>query len=65
MAIPDYEALMLPLLKFASDGSEHRISNAVIALCDEFGLTSEERQQLLPSGKQATIAIVTRIDPCL
>jgi restriction system protein len=56
MAIPDYETLMLPLLKIAGDGQEHRISDAVNQLGRDFKLTQEERQQLLPSGKQTTFA---------
>ncbi len=53
MAIPDYKTLMLPVLKLASDGKEHKFSQAVEALADEFGLTTEERVELLPSGSQA------------
>lgn len=56
MAIPDYETLMLPVLKVAGDGQEHRIGDVVDQLSREFGLTEEERQQILPSGKQATFA---------
>jgi restriction system protein len=56
MAIPDYETLMLPLLKIAGDGQEHRISDIVDQLARDFKLTEEERQQLLPSGKQTTFA---------
>jgi len=56
MAIPDYQALMLPTLKVAGDGQEHRISDVVNQLAVEFGLTEEERQQILPSGKQHTFA---------
>src|ERR1700730_8495173 len=56
MPIPDYETLMLPLLKIASDGQEHRIGEAVDQLANTFRLTDEERQQLLPSGKQATFS---------
>ncbi|MCB1805578.1 MAG: restriction endonuclease [Candidatus Competibacteraceae bacterium] len=53
MAIPDYQTLMLPVLKLAADAQEHKFSHAVIALADEFGLTEEERNELLPSGSQA------------
>lgn len=53
MAIPDYQTLMLPVLKLASDGKEHKFSSAVEGLADEFGLTMEERSELLPSGSQA------------
>lgn len=53
MAIPDYQTLMLPVLKLAADGSEHKFSQAVEQLADEFELTTEERNELLPSGSQA------------
>ncbi len=56
MAIPDYQTLMLPVLKVAGDGQEHRIGDAVNQLARDFGLTEEEQQQILPSGKQATFA---------
>ena len=56
MAIPDYQTLMLPVLKVAGDGQEHRISNVVSQLSHDFGLTAEEQQQLLPSGKQTAFA---------
>lgn len=56
MPIPDYETLMLPLLRLAADGDEHRIGDAVDKLAREFNLTDEERQHLLPSGKQATFS---------
>ena len=39
MAIPDYQSLMLPVLKLASDGKEHKFSSAVEELADEFGLS--------------------------
>jgi restriction system protein len=53
MAIPDYQTLMLPVLRLASDGEEHKVSQAVEKIADEFALTSEERTELLPSGSQA------------
>lgn len=53
MAIPDYQTLMLPVLKLASDNKEHKFSQAVEELADEFNLTTEERSDLLPSGSQA------------
>lgn len=45
---------MLPLLRLAGDGREHSLREAVDALTDEFGLTEQERRELLPSGRQAT-----------
>jgi restriction system protein len=56
MAIPDYQTLMVPVLKVAGDGQEHRIGDVINRLARDFGLTEEERQQILPSGKQATFA---------
>jgi restriction system protein len=53
MAIPDYQTLMLPVLKLASDQTEHKFSQAVEELADQLSLTSEERNVLLPSGSQA------------
>lgn len=54
MPIPDFQSLMLPLLKLAADGCEHTIGEAVESLAKEFKLTDEERRHLLPSGTQAT-----------
>jgi len=51
MAVPDYQSLMLPVLR-ASAGGEIRISDAVDKLASQLGLTPEERAELLPSGKQ-------------
>lgn len=52
MAIPDYQMLMLPLLRFAADGKEHTAREAVATLADQFQLTATERSELLPSGQQ-------------
>lgn len=50
MPIPDYQTLMLPLLRFACDGREHRARDAVEALAKEFSLSDEELSVMLPSG---------------
>ncbi|MDE3241818.1 MAG: restriction endonuclease [Nitrospirota bacterium] len=52
MSIPDYETLMLPLLKLAAEanGQEVPLPSAVGKLADQFNLTDDERQELLPSG---------------
>ncbi len=54
MAIPDYQSIMLPLLRFAADGNEHSLREAIEGLSEKFGLTESERKQLLPSGQQPT-----------
>jgi len=50
MPIPDYQTLMLPLLRLASDSVEKPFRDAVERLADEFSLTDEERTEMLPSG---------------
>ncbi|MDQ3374870.1 MAG: restriction endonuclease [Acidobacteriota bacterium] len=52
MSIPDYQTLMLPLLHFAGDKTEHSAQEAAIVLAEEFALNEIELQKLLPSGKQ-------------
>ena len=52
MAIPDYQTIMLPLLKFAADNKEHFLREAVDYLADEFELSEGERKEMLPSGTQ-------------
>lgn len=54
MAIPDYQTLMLPLLRLAADGADHKFRDAVEQLAAEFGLTADERSELLPSGTAPT-----------
>jgi len=52
MTIPDFQSIMLPLLKFCSDGKEHTNREALDTLAQEFSLTEEEQKELLPSGQQ-------------
>jgi restriction system protein len=47
---------MLPLLKFASDGTPHRLQDAIASLSDQFNLSKSEREELLPSGTQFVMA---------
>ncbi len=54
MAIPAFQDLTLPLLWLTVDGAEHKISDMVATLADQFQLSDEERAQLLPSGVQRT-----------
>ncbi|MGQ9852381.1 MAG: restriction endonuclease [Candidatus Oleimicrobiaceae bacterium] len=52
MPIPDYQSLMMPLLKLAESGQEHAFHPTVERLADDFRLTQAEREELLPSGTQ-------------
>jgi len=56
MAIPDFQTLMLPLLKLSASEKEWRTSDAVAVLADQFNLSQEERTALLPSGRQSSFA---------
>jgi len=53
MAIPDFQSIMLPLLKYAGDQNEHSLAETTEALAQQFQLTEEEKKELLPSGQQA------------
>lgn len=55
MGIPDFQTLMLPLLKFAADQKEHASHEATDELASQFQLTDEEQEALLPSGRQTII----------
>lgn len=52
MNIPDYQTIMLPLLKRVADGQEHSFPELVEGLATEFKLTETDRRELLPSGGQ-------------
>lgn len=56
MPIPDYQTLMLPVLRIAAEG-ETRVPDVEGRLADLFGLTQDERDQLLPSGRQKVLHI--------
>jgi restriction system protein len=51
--IPDYQKLMLPLLKLLSDSNEHKYRDLIEKLAIEFQITDDERKELLASGNQA------------
>ncbi|MBV9230098.1 MAG: restriction endonuclease [Chloroflexi bacterium] len=52
MAVPDYQSLMLPLLKITSDRHEHNLSATIEALARQLNLSDQDKKELLPSGKQ-------------
>jgi len=53
--IPDYQALMRPVLECASQ-REVRIGDVVEEIADTLGLSQADREELLPSGKQTRFA---------
>lgn len=54
MAIPDYQTLMLPVLKVAAEG-ETRVPDAAEKIANIFNLTDEEREEMLPSNRQRVL----------
>lgn len=55
MAIPDFQSLMLPVLRRLGE-RQWGTAELVAAMADEHGLNDQERKALLPSGRQLTIA---------
>ena len=55
MSIPDFQTLMLPVLKLAAE-KEWRVADTVERLADDFSLSPEDRTTLLPSGRQTTFS---------
>ena len=52
MAIPDFQSIMLPLMRHLQDDREHPTGETLDALAKHFELTEEERRVRLPSGVQ-------------
>ncbi len=52
MPIPDFQSIMLPLLKLLEDAIPHHVRELRPVLEEHFSLTEEERNELLPSGRQ-------------
>ncbi|MCZ8100253.1 MAG: winged helix-turn-helix domain-containing protein, partial [Burkholderiales bacterium] len=52
MPIPDFQSIMLPLLKILADGKIYKYREIIEALVREFQVTEAERKEMLPSGQQ-------------
>ena len=52
--IPDYQTLMRPVLRLATEG-EVKISDVLDRLANEFGLSQDERAEVLPSSGQTIL----------
>ena len=50
MPVPDYETLMLPVLRLIASGAKN-VSECLPTLKDEFGISDEEARELIPSGR--------------
>lgn len=56
MSVPDFQTLMLPVLKQLAAGGEQAPAAVREAVATAFQLTPEDLAELLPSGRQATFA---------
>lgn len=50
--IPDFQSLMLPLLKYIGDNEEHSKKEVVEALAEKINLSEDEKREMLPSRNQ-------------
>jgi restriction system protein len=55
MAVPDFEAMMLPVLRLFAAGAKN-VSECLPALKTEFGLSEDEAAELIPSGAMSFFA---------
>lgn len=46
---------MLPVLKMSAQGGERRVTEISDGIADEFGLSLDERDEMLPSGRQRVL----------
>ncbi|MEP6893396.1 MAG: winged helix-turn-helix domain-containing protein, partial [Gaiellaceae bacterium] len=51
--MPTFQEPMLPLLRLAEDGQEHKLRDATTPLARTLGLSEAEVDELLPSGQQS------------
>jgi len=56
MTVPDFQSMMRPTLVALSDGQARSQSQLRDLLAEAMGVTADERELLLPSGKQAMFA---------
>src|ERR1017187_6818057 len=56
MPIPDYQSLMLPVLRFAADRKEHSLAEFRQRIAAEFKLSDEELAERLASDSQTVFA---------
>lgn len=55
MAVPDFQSFMLPVLRLAANGPL-RTAETIAHVSDYFGLSDEDRQERLASGRQTRVA---------
>ncbi len=56
MAVPDFQTLMLPILRILEDRREYKISEITASIIEWFGLSEDDQKELLPSGRQTRLS---------
>jgi len=56
MPVPTYQDFLLPLLQIANDKKEHLLHETIDYLAKQFNLCEENKQELLPSGRQTKLS---------
>lgn len=51
MAVPKFDALLLPLIQVAADGREHRLNDLVALIADRISLSEADRNEKMASGQ--------------
>lgn len=56
MSVPDFQSLLLPMLRFCADGQTYSMADARAHLARELGLMEADLEERLPSGRQTKFA---------
>lgn len=56
MAVPNFQQITLPMLQLAADGRVWTLVDARERLSEHFRMTTQEQEELLPSGRQTRFA---------
>lgn len=56
MPLPDYQSVMLPLLKMVADGKPLHLQTALEPLSSQFALTEGERAETILSGRSKMLS---------
>ncbi|MCF7953932.1 MAG: winged helix-turn-helix domain-containing protein, partial [Spirochaetales bacterium] len=52
MSLPNYQQFLYPVLKIVKEGKGCSLKETYEPIADQLGISQEERQELLPSGRQ-------------
>ena len=55
MAVPKYQAFLLPVLQFAGGGDERSNRDTIEAMAVRFAMSDQDRAERLPSGRQGEL----------